>query len=133
MADPQTNGQFEICMIADRLIDVLPYDYENPAWRKLLEAPPCGTVICWRGLNYLIYIDLGFGLWLLPISMAATKMIPSHFLLAHTFAFFQFVFAIIYSLIVLYSYSSSLLKIFSPQSEAWLSFPDSFFRQEGWV
>jgi hypothetical protein len=45
MAAPQTNGQFEIYMIADRLIDVLPYDYENPAWRKLLEAPPYGTVI----------------------------------------------------------------------------------------
>ncbi len=45
MAESQTNGQFEIYMIADRLIDVLPYDYEKPAWRKLLEAPPAGTAI----------------------------------------------------------------------------------------
>jgi len=45
MAEPQTNGQFEIYMIADRLIDVLPYNYEDPAWRKLLETPPYGTVI----------------------------------------------------------------------------------------
>jgi hypothetical protein len=45
MAEPQTNGQFEIYVIADRLIDVLPYSYEDPAWRKLLETPPCGTVI----------------------------------------------------------------------------------------
>jgi hypothetical protein len=45
MAEPQANIQFEIYVIADRLIDVLPYDYENPAWRKLLEASPYGTVI----------------------------------------------------------------------------------------
>jgi hypothetical protein len=45
MAEPQTNGQFEIYVIADRLIDVLPYSYEDPAWRKLLETPPYGTVI----------------------------------------------------------------------------------------
>ena len=45
MAEPQANSQFEIYVIADRLIDVLPYDYENPAWGKLLEAPPYGAVI----------------------------------------------------------------------------------------
>jgi len=45
MAEPQTNGQFEIYVIANRLIDVLPYNYEDPAWRKLLETPPYGTVI----------------------------------------------------------------------------------------
>jgi hypothetical protein len=45
MAEPQADNHFEIFLIADRLIDVLPYDYENPAWRKLLEAPPSGTVI----------------------------------------------------------------------------------------
>ena len=45
MSEPQANSQFEIYLIADRLIDVLPYDYEKPAWRKLLEAPPDGTVI----------------------------------------------------------------------------------------
>jgi len=45
MAEPQTDDQFEIYVIADRLIDVLPYNYEDPAWRRLLETPPYGTVI----------------------------------------------------------------------------------------
>jgi hypothetical protein len=45
MAEPQTNGQFEIYVIADRLIDILPYNYDDPEWRKLLETPPYGTVI----------------------------------------------------------------------------------------
>ena len=45
MTEPQANIEFEIYVIVDRLIDVLPYDYENPAWRELLEAPPYGTVI----------------------------------------------------------------------------------------
>jgi hypothetical protein len=45
MAEPQTNGHFEIYVIADRLIDVLPYNYEDPEWRKLLETPPHGTVM----------------------------------------------------------------------------------------
>jgi hypothetical protein len=45
MAEPQTNGHFEIYMIADRLIDILPYNYDDTAWRKLLEAPPNGAVI----------------------------------------------------------------------------------------
>ncbi len=45
LADPQTNEQFEIYVLADRLIDVLPYNYEDPAWRKLLETPPPGKVI----------------------------------------------------------------------------------------
>jgi hypothetical protein len=45
MAKPQTNEQFEIYVIADRLIDVLPYNYGDPAWRKLLAAPPNGMVI----------------------------------------------------------------------------------------
>jgi hypothetical protein len=45
MAEPQTNGPFEIYLIAERLIDVLPYNYEDPAWRKLLETPPYGTKI----------------------------------------------------------------------------------------
>ena len=45
MTEPLANIQFEIYVIADRLIDVLPYDYDNPAWRELLEAPPYGTVI----------------------------------------------------------------------------------------
>ena len=45
MAEPETDGHFQIYVIADRLIDILPYNYENPAWRKLLETPPNGTVI----------------------------------------------------------------------------------------
>ena len=45
MAEPQTDQQFEIYVLADRLIDVLPYNYEDPAWKKLLETPPYGTVI----------------------------------------------------------------------------------------
>ena len=45
LAEPQTSGQFEIYVLADRLIDVLPYNYEDPAWRKLLETPPPGEVI----------------------------------------------------------------------------------------
>ena len=45
MAKPQTNVHFEIYVIADRLIDILPYNYDDPAWRKLLETPPNGTVI----------------------------------------------------------------------------------------
>jgi hypothetical protein len=45
VAGLQSSSRFEICVIVDRLIDVLPYDYENPAWRKLLETPPAGTVI----------------------------------------------------------------------------------------
>jgi hypothetical protein len=45
MAERQTNGPFEIYLIAERLIDVLPYNYEDPAWRKLLETPPYGTKI----------------------------------------------------------------------------------------
>ncbi len=45
VAEPQRNGQFEIYLIADRLIDVLPYNYEDPAWRTLLETPPYSTVI----------------------------------------------------------------------------------------
>ena len=44
-AELQTNEQFEIYVLADRLIDVLPYNYEDPAWRKLLESPPPGKVI----------------------------------------------------------------------------------------
>ena len=44
-AELQTNEQFEIYVLADRLIDVLPYNYEDPAWRKLLETPPYGTKI----------------------------------------------------------------------------------------
>jgi len=45
LAEPQTNGQFEIYVLADDLIDVLPYNYEDPAWRRLLETPPPGKVI----------------------------------------------------------------------------------------
>ena len=45
MAEPQPSSQFEIYVIADRLIDVLPYDYENPAWKHLLKTPPPGSVI----------------------------------------------------------------------------------------
>ena len=45
MGEPQTNSQFEIYVIANRLIDVLPYDYEDPAWGKLLANPTHGTVI----------------------------------------------------------------------------------------
>ncbi len=45
MTESQANIQFQIYVIADRLIDVMPYDYENPAWRKLLETPPHGTII----------------------------------------------------------------------------------------
>ncbi len=45
MSEPQMNGQFELYVIADRLIDALPYNYNDPAWQKLLETPPNGAVI----------------------------------------------------------------------------------------
>ena len=32
-------------MLSERLIDVLPYNYEDPVWRKLLSTPPSGEVI----------------------------------------------------------------------------------------
>ncbi len=40
-----TNEQFKIYVLVDRLIDVLPYNYEDPAWKKILESPPPGKVI----------------------------------------------------------------------------------------
>jgi hypothetical protein len=40
MAEHQNSVQYKICMLIDRLIDVLPYNYDDPRWRKLLEKPP---------------------------------------------------------------------------------------------
>ena len=45
MGEHQASGQFEIYMLTDRLIDILPYNYEDQNWRKLLDAPPPGKVI----------------------------------------------------------------------------------------
>jgi hypothetical protein len=45
LVERHNEGQFEVYVFADRLIDVLPYNYVDPAWRKLLEAPPSGNVI----------------------------------------------------------------------------------------
>ena len=45
MAERQVSGQFEIYVLNDRLIDALPYDYEDPTWRKLLDVPLPGKVI----------------------------------------------------------------------------------------
>jgi hypothetical protein len=45
MAEHQASGQFEIYVLSDRLIDSLPYNYEDPTWRKLLDNPPSGKVI----------------------------------------------------------------------------------------
>ena len=46
MTEPQTSKQFSIYLLSDRLIDALPYDYEDPAWRKILATPlPYGKVI----------------------------------------------------------------------------------------
>ena len=39
------NGQFGIYVLSERLIDVLPYNYEDPVWRKLLNTPPSGEMI----------------------------------------------------------------------------------------
>jgi hypothetical protein len=48
MSETHANEQFEIHVLRERLIDVLPYDYEKPAWKKLLQSHPA---------NYLILTD----------------------------------------------------------------------------
>lgn len=52
------------------------------------------------------------------------------FLLVQTIVFLQFVLVVVYSSILLYSYSSPHLNLFLPIAK-WPSFPFSFFLEEG--
>jgi hypothetical protein len=45
MCESTDNLRFEVHILHERLIDILPYDYADPAWKKLLMSPPADDAI----------------------------------------------------------------------------------------